>query len=694
MSTSTIAYRMCARASLASFSAVLIVSVVFGNDAPDDDQLKVEEIVVEGDPRDVPTRSEVGSLTTIDSHALDLVRPRHPHDVFARTPGIWIVKNSGQEHLTGLRSAVLAGSGACGSYLLLEDNIPIRPVGLCNVNGLFELNIEQADRVTILRGPASAIYGGNALRGVINVRPFVSGDTDRAVSLETGVNDYRQIRVAWQHQRVQAKFHATATNGFRDETGFEQQKLNVGWTSNIGTWEANHAVSMTSLKQETGGYVIGYRSFQDSRLRSTNPNPEAFRDAVSFRIYSQFSNGEDLYMYPFVRVSRMNFLQHFLPGQPHEDNQQFSAGAIFFRMFAVYTLKLNIGAHLEWMNASLVQRQWEPTMGSNFLRATRPIGTHYDFVVTGPTLAIFQSTSGTWRDRHEIEQSVRVERTHYQYDNRHLDGNTRDDGSICAFGGCLYTRPSDRTDTFTNIAARVGYKTRITSRSNFWIVSSIGYRPPQISELYRLQSGQMVADLESEETRSLEFGWRTSGHRVDLSIAAYFNSSSSLIFRDAAGMNVSDGATNSQGVEIEFHWRVNENHEISVANSIANHEYDFTRSLTRGEMIMAGNQVDTAPRVLANARWLMTFGSIGKVELEVNRIGSHYLDAANSARYGGHNVVNFRTEFRLQTQWFLFGRILNVFDNYYADRADFAFGNYRYFPADLRQFFVGIKRRF
>ena len=672
----------------------LAVDALGGSDASDDAQLVVEEVVVEGDPRDLPTRSNIGSLTTVDNEDIELVRPRHPHEIFARISGVWIVKNSGQEHLTGIRSAVLAGSGACGSYLLLEDNIPIRPTGFCNVNGLFELNIEQADRIAILRGPASAIYGGNAMRGVINVRPFVGGYTPASLSLETGAHDYRQIRVAWQHENVQAKFHATDTNGFRDETGYAQRKLNVAGSSNFGTWDANHALSMTSLKQETGGYVLSYKSFLNKSIRRTNPNPDAYRDAASLRLHSAFNNGKNFYIHPYARISQINFLQHFLPGQPREDNEQISTGVISFRTLQINAIRVSLGAQWEWMKASLVQRQLNPTTGSNFSRATRPAGTHYDFVVTGSTFAIFQSATVKRHDRHVVEQSFRVEHTRYQYDNRHLDGNTRDDGSVCAFGGCLYTRPSDRSDGFTNFAARIGYKFLTTANSNFWALASIGYRPPQITELYRLQSGQTVADLKSEQTRSVEFGWRTSWRAVDLLIAAYVDASSNLIFRDADGMNVSDGATVSQGFEFELQWQFNDNHVFSVASSISNHEYDFTREIARGETILAGNRVDTAPRVLAHARWSVAYGAVGRVELEVNRIGSHFLDAANTARYGGHNVMNIRTEFQLNRQWSVFGRILNVFDNYYADRADFAFGSYRYFPADLRQFFVGIKRSF
>ncbi len=694
MIVSVLAGRMRIQVTLVVCSFIILYVAVEGNESSDDVELKEEEIVVKGDPRDIPTRSGLGTLTTVDSQDLELARPLHPHEIFARTPGIWVVKNSGQEHLTGLRSAVLAGSGACGSYLLLEDNIPVRPIGFCNVNGLFELNIEQADRVAVLRGPASAIYGGNAMRGVINVRPFVGGEKTNTLSLETGPHEYSQVRVTWYNRKVQAKFHSTDTNGFRDATGYSQQKLNIGWTANFGSWDTTQTLSITSLRQETGGYVLGYQSYDDQDVRRTNPNPEAYRNADSFRLSSQVSNGRNLYIYPYARASRMDFLQHFLPGQPREDNKQISAGAIFIRMTRLNALSIKLGAQLEWFKASLVQHQQRPTVGSPFLQATRPAGTHYDFVVTGGTYAIFQSATRIWGNRHEVEESLRVEHSQYQYDNLHLDGNTRDDGSMCGFGGCLYTRPSDRSDSFTSIAARIGYKFLSTDSSHFWVLSSIGYRPPQITELYRLQSGQTVADLRSENTRSIEIGWNSSWRALDVAISIYIDSSSNLIFRDADGMNVSDGATDSSGVEIEIQWQVNNVHEITIASSFANHEYDFTRNLARGEVIFSGNQMDTAPRILAHARWTAKIGTAGMSEVEINRIGSHYLNAANTARYGGHNVVNFRMDFELSRQWSIFGRILNIFDTYYADRADFAFGRYRYFPADLRQFFVGIKRRF
>jgi len=48
-----------------------------------------------------------------------------------------------------------------------------------------------------------------------------------------------------------------------------------------------------------------------------------------------------------------------------------------------------------------------------------------------------------------------LEYARYDYDNRMIDGNTDENGVPCP-GGCLYARPADRSDDFTNVAPRVG----------------------------------------------------------------------------------------------------------------------------------------------------------------------------------------------------------------------------------------------
>ena len=84
-------------------------------------------------------------------------------------------------------------------------------------------------------------------------------------------------------------------------------------------------------------------------------------------------------------------------------------------------------------------------------------------------------------------------------------------------------------------------------------------------------------------------------------------------------------------------------------------------------------------------------------EFEVNYNGKHYINAANTAKYEGHVVVNWRGRYTLNDSTTIFARVVNLFDEEYADRADFTIFNplnYRYFPAMPRQLYLGVKLDF
>ena len=137
------------------------------------------------------------SYFSISKDDLLRVDPQHPKEIFQRVPGVWISRGYGQEHLTSIRSPVLTGPGACGSFLLLEDSIPVRPKGFCNVNGLFELFTEEATALEVIKGPASARFGGNALHGVINVVSSQQLSDEKRAMINLGPNNYINLRFSY-----------------------------------------------------------------------------------------------------------------------------------------------------------------------------------------------------------------------------------------------------------------------------------------------------------------------------------------------------------------------------------------------------------------------------------------------------------------------------------------------------------------
>ena len=403
------------RLRLAAIAVAAGLPLAAANDAQE-----LEEVIVRAEASVVPSQGALGSLAVVESADIELVRANHPNELLVRVPGVWISRGSGQEHLTAIRSGVLTGAGACGEFLLLENGIPIRPAGFCNVNNLFEMNTEQAAAVEVVRGPASALFGGNALHGVINVVSATPGEGWRAsgsrASLEAGPYEYVQARVAAGGETWRLQAASTSSGGYRDATGYGQHKITASESGTVGDWQAVTTATATLLNQETGGFVRGYQAY-DGADRSSNPNPEAYRDAWSGRVSTalrrDLSPQYTLTITPYLRRSSMTFLQHWLPGQPFEQNAQTSGGALL-RLGFDGAWRWTAGAVVEAFAARLLERQDTPTRGSAFLVATRPAGIHYDYRVDGLTLAAFYDLGVDLNPALELVASARVERNAYK----------------------------------------------------------------------------------------------------------------------------------------------------------------------------------------------------------------------------------------------------------------------------------------
>jgi iron complex outermembrane receptor protein len=270
-----------------------------------------------------------------------------------------------------------------------------------------------------------------------------------------------------------------------------------------------------------------------------------------------------------------------------------------------------------------------------------------------------------------------------------IDGNTRADGTPCV-PACLYSRPADRADTFENVTPLLTLSWHPGANSLLYLAGSSGFRPPEMTELYRLQRQQSLADLKSEEMESLEAGWKLHEPGFSFKAAVYAMNKKNLILRESNGFNVGNGRTTHRGVEYEARWLPAAWLTVRAAGTYARHEYAFSRAVDGGETIVEGNDVDTAPRHLHNAGVDVKLGASFQAGLDAVYVGSYWLDAANTASYPGHKVANLRLQWRPNAALVAALRVDNVFDTAYADRADFAFGNYRYFPARGRAAFLSL----
>ena len=465
----------------------------------------------------------------------------------------------------------------------------------------------------------------------------------------------------------------------------------------LGAGELRLRAAATQLDQETAGFIRGFDAYRDPVLRESNPNPEAFRDADSARVSGEWlsepCDGCRDELRGIVRHSRMAFLQHFLLGKPLERNGQDSIafGAARARPLGARPIEWRLGVDAEYADTFLLEIQDGPTLeGSAFARAIRPAGRHYDYAVEVTGAALHGSLASTGEAAFQWRLSARLDETRYRYDNRMRDGNTAEDGTPCVPGPCLYSRPADRSDRFTDFTPRLELRHRLGERAMVYLTASDGFRPPEITELYRLQRNQSVADLDSERMSALEAGWRLVGGRYAVSFAAFTQRKRQVILRDANGFNVTGGRTRHAGLEYEFAWQPFERLRFDANGSYARHEYDFDAAITGGETIVRGRDIDTAPRRLHawSANW--TPHPDWRATLEWRQVGAYFADAGNARRYPGHDVGTLRVAWQASPQWRASLEVENLADTLYADRADFAQGDWRYFPARQRSVFVNV----
>ena len=657
----------------------------------------ISEIVVTSQRRQQPRFLHAGNIDRLDKTTIERVKHQHIHELLSRTAGVWIVRGSGQDHQTAVRSPVLGGAGSCGGFLFLEDGIPIRPAGFCNINQLIEVNGEQAQSIEVIRGPGNALFGSNALHGIVNFLMPMPGKVNvPTFAFEVGANDFYRVRATLpfdQESSWLASGIYADDGGFRDDSGYRQGKIHLkrSWPLQDGDFALG--LTATNLNQDTAGFVVGKDAYKDPDVRLSNPNPEAFRDASSLRLYGIWSrslSGLILDVRPYLRHSNMEFMHHGLPGQPVEENGHFSAGVVSAATFTGSKFQTVAGIDVEWSDMFLEQTQDGPTTGSPVLRETRPEGKHYDYSVVSVSAAPFVQTEYRLNEQLSLGGGVRLEYSHYDYDNRMLSGNTRDDGTQCGFGGCLYSRPADRTDSFTNVALNLSANFQLSSSTTIFTTLAQGFRAPQTLELYRLQSGQLLSDLESERIDSAELGLRTSRGTWSADVTAFVMRKRDSVFRDVLGFNVNGARTRHIGIESAFDWQINAISYLSADVSYARHTYDFNAA-GRGEAFVAGNDIDTAPRWRGSVDLLVEPTSFLNLGLQLMGVGEYYLEPGNRFRYTGHVLANLRAAFLFSSQWNLVLRLNNIFDKRVADRADFAAGDYRYLPGRGREAFVEIK---
>jgi len=129
--------------------------------------VELETTLVTGFYTPVPAAASTAAVTVLDSETLRQLNKRSVADLLRTVPGLSIEQQGGAGGLT----AVSIRGGEANFTLVLMDGVPLNDPTNSRGGGFDFGNLDPAliERIEIVRGPQSAVYGSDALAGVINI---------------------------------------------------------------------------------------------------------------------------------------------------------------------------------------------------------------------------------------------------------------------------------------------------------------------------------------------------------------------------------------------------------------------------------------------------------------------------------------------------------------------------------------------
>ncbi|MEW5927745.1 MAG: TonB-dependent receptor [Gemmatimonadota bacterium] len=651
----------------------------------------LEEIVVSAS-REAQRRAETpATVHAVGGAAIRAAMPAHPSEIASRVPGVWIGAAGGEGHKTAIRQPLTTKP----VYLFLEDGVPTRSTGFFNHNALYEVNLPQADRVEVLKGPATALYGSDAIGGVVSVgtrAPSAGAGLEAAV--EGGAFGWGRALVTAAGERgrdgLRADLNLTRTDGWRDATGYVRQSGTLRWDRALPGDATLRTVATYSHIDQTDPSAV---SAADFRERPTvNYNPIAARRVEAFRLSSAWEKvtGSTLFsVTPFLRRNSMEIVPSWmLSYDPVWYRTGHSSAGVLARVrrdFRPLRARVIAGVDVDYSPGYRLERRIAPHKDGATMKSYTARDTVYDYAVTFQGVSPYLQAEASPFERVRVVAGLRYDRAGYDYDSR-----------LAPLATGPHRRPEEAAPRYDHLSPKLGVTWEAASALGLYASYGHGFRAPSEGQLFRQGPAQSSTDLRPVRADNLEAGFRGRVGRLSYDAAAYRMRirDDILTFRDAAGARIASnaGETLHRGVELGAALELTDELTADANWSRSRQTYeDWAPSAT---VSYAGNEIEAAPRGLASARlayapaWLAG----ARVEGEWTRVGSYWMDPENTHRYGGHDLLNLRASLPVARRVELVARVANLTDERYAELASYsAFAREELTPGLPRTVYVGIR---
>lgn len=217
--------------------------------AQDNSEKEFDRVVVTA-TREARSLERLGSAATVITSAeIERTGVSRVLDLFSRVPGLYAFDTGGPGGTTSVR---LRGADTDQTLVLIDG---VRVNDAASAQGDFDFSsllITDIERIEVVRGPQSAVWGSDAIGGVINIITR-RGDGPLAghVRGEVGSFDTRDVSAAIRGGNDTGDFSLSAR--FRDTDGFSRVAERLGATEDDGstTWTVNGRASLRAGKRWT-----------------------------------------------------------------------------------------------------------------------------------------------------------------------------------------------------------------------------------------------------------------------------------------------------------------------------------------------------------------------------------------------------------------------------------------------------------
>ena len=670
----------------------------------------IQEIVVTTTREARNLNEMAASIGVLSEQQLRDISPSHPAEALNRIAGVHINNLGGEGHMASIRQPITTA----GVYLFLEDGLPTRPTGFFNHNGLYEINIPQSSRLEVIKGPASALYGSDAIGGVINVisKP-PSVDSQMDINYERGADGWQRslLSTSGGDDNLAARLDVnhTQSDGFRDEANYDRQSLTARVDSQINDSVQLKVVATYSTIDQSGVSSLEREDYQNNTRKNVYHGDIGFREVEAMRLSAEMifeiSADQLVTLTPFYRHNQMLMMPSWMVTYDanNRDYTFTSYGALlkYRQRFLDNAVELIVGMDVDSTPSTYREQNIEVTQTEEgiYTDYSPTAELNYYFDAEQRSLSPYIQAELQLNDQWRLNMGIRHDDFNVDYKN-FLPADPAD---------FSHRRPASTSIDYANTSPKFGAVYQYANYHQTYANYRYAFRAPTVGALFRPGSSQNSTELQPVTSVSAEIGFRGQfGDDFDYELALYeMNTEDDIVsvIRDGARLTVNAGETVHRGIELGLDYRVNHEWQLGLSLTRTDQSYqDFTyvffsrNCFCNREINVAGNQVGKAPENLANVRLVYSPQMLPqlKAELEWDSVGEYFTDETNTQKYHGHNLVNLRLNYRVSDQFDAYLRAANVTDKLYStytsNQVNDADVSYR--PGMPRSWFLGLRWAF